>query len=91
MTINVGFYRYSNPFTHTVGSSLRFVAELGESIRSEIVLPSGQSGHPSSAHYSDQKDLWIKNERISLTGIRSDNRLLLKPVSANIVGTSSPG
>jgi len=90
-TINLGFYRHSNPFTHTVGSSLRFVAELGESIRSEIVLPSGQSGHPSSAHYSDQARLWIKNERISLTGIRSDTRLLLKPVSADVVPTATPG
>lgn len=89
MTINLGFYRHSNPFSHTVGSSLRFIAELGEPVRSEIVLPSGQSGHPSSAQYSDQAGLWIKNERISLTGIPSDNRLLLKPVSANIVTAST--
>ncbi|HEY1231846.1 MAG TPA: penicillin acylase family protein [Candidatus Binatia bacterium] len=85
MTINLGFYRHSNPFTQTVGSSLRFVAELGESIRSEMVLPSGQSGHPSSLHYRDQTGLWIKNKRISLTNRSSQSRLLLKPVSANIV------
>ena len=90
MTINLGFYRHSNPFAHTVGSSLRFTAELGASIRSEIVLPSGQSGHPSSAHYEDQSDLWLKNERISLTAIPSDNRLVLKPVSPDIAPIASP-
>ena len=91
MTINLGFYRHSNPFTHTVGSSLRFVAELGETIRSEMVLPSGQSGHPSSVHYSDQTGLWIKNKRISLTDKSSQSRLLLKPVSANIVPMGARG
>ena len=91
MTINLGFYRHSNPFAHTVGSSLRFAAELGQSIRSEIVLPSGQSGHPSSVYYGDQTDLWLKNARISLTGIRSDNRLVLQPVSADIAPIASPG
>ena len=85
MTINLGFYRHSNPFTHTVGSSLRFVAQLAETIRSEMVLPSGQSGHPSSIHYSDQTGLWIKNKRLSLTAKSTQNRLLLKPVSSNIV------
>jgi penicillin amidase len=79
MTINLGFYRHSNPFTHTVGASLRFTVELGESMRSEVVLPSGQSGHPFSPHYADQTDLWIKNERFSLTAPRTANRLLLKP------------
>ena len=91
MTINLGFYRHSNPFTQTVGSSLRFVAVLGETIRSEMVLPSGQSGHPSTVHYSDQTGLWIKNKLISLTDKSSQSRLLLKPVSANIVPMAARG
>jgi len=91
MTINLGFYRHSNPFAHTVGSSLRFTVELGDPIRSEIVLPSGQSGHPSSVYYGDQTGLWLKNARISLTGIRFDNRLVFQPVSADIAPIASPG
>jgi len=91
MTINLGFYRHSNPFSHTVGSSLRFVAELDQTIRSEMVLPSGQSGHPSSIHYSDQTGLWITNKRLSLTNGSSQSRLLIKPVSANIVPMAARG
>jgi penicillin amidase len=91
MTINIGFYRHSNPFTHTVGSSLRFVAELGETLRSEMVLASGQSGHASSPYYSDQTGLWITNKRISLTDRSSQYRVLLTPVSANIVPVAARG
>ena len=91
MTINVGFYRHSNPFTHTVGASLRFTVELGESMRSEVVLSSGQSGHPSSAHYADQTDLWIRNERFSLSASRTATRLLLKPDQPSIAPVTASG
>jgi acyl-homoserine lactone acylase PvdQ len=56
-----------------------------------MVLPSGQSGHPSSVHYSDQTGLWIKNKRLSLADRSSQTRLLLKPVSANIVPMAAQG
>jgi penicillin amidase len=65
MTINVGFYRHSNPYAQTVGASLRFAVEMGPSMRSEFVLPSGQSGHPTSAHYRDQTELWLRGKTIS--------------------------
>lgn len=84
MTINVGFYRHSNPYAQTVGASLRFIAELGDPAISGFVLPSGQSGHPASAHYANQTKLWQEGKRILVSGIKEeekpgDNRLLLKP------------
>ena len=63
-TINLGFYRHSNPYAHTVGPSLRFMADMGTHPRSEFILPSGQSGHPWSIHYRDQTVPWLRGERI---------------------------
>jgi penicillin G amidase len=57
-TINMGFYRHSNPYEHTVGASLRFVIDVGTWEQSGFVLTSGQSGHPFSPHYDDQTPLW---------------------------------
>lgn len=84
MTVNLGFYRHSNPYTQTVGAALRFLVELENSPRSGFVLPSGQSGHPLSPHYRDQTELWRRNERIALDSVKSatshSRHLLLKPV-----------
>jgi len=80
MTVNVGFYRHSNPYAQTVGASLRFAVETGPSMRSEFVLPSGQSGHPTSAHYRDQTELWLRGKTISFNppaeNVSSPNRSL---------------
>lgn len=83
-TINLGFYRHSNPYAQTVGASLRFVVDMGKQT-SELVLPSGQSGHPWSAHYRDQTELWRRGERISTSGADRNGEdkstdLLLEPV-----------
>jgi penicillin amidase len=57
-TLNMGFYRHSNPYRHIVGPSLRMIVELGDPPRSRFVLAGGQSGHPFSPHYADQFELW---------------------------------
>src|SRR4029077_14281129 len=57
-TINMGFYRHSSPYPHTVGASLRFVIDVGRWHQSEFILASGQSGHAFSPHYGDQAALW---------------------------------
>jgi penicillin amidase len=56
-TLNMGFYRHSNPYQHIVGASLRFVIDVG-AWQSNFILSSGQSGHPCSPHYGDQTSLW---------------------------------
>jgi penicillin amidase len=64
-TINLGFYRHSNPYAQTVGASLRFLCDMGtDSCR--VILPSGQSGHPFSPHYRNQTALWRGGDTIGL-------------------------
>lgn len=58
MTLNLGFYRHSNPYAQTVGASLRFIVDMANQPSSSHILPSGQSGHPWSSHYRDQAELW---------------------------------
>jgi len=71
-TINLGFYRHSNPYAHTVGPSLRFVIDMSRSQNSEFILPSGQSGHPWSIHYRDQSHLWLSGQRIKMSAMDHD-------------------
>ncbi len=91
MTVNVGFYRHSNPYAQIVGPSLRCIVELGDSTRSEFILSSGQSGHPTSPHYSDQTPLWLNNQRLVLCTAAADRYLVLKPQSANLASHHSSG
>jgi penicillin amidase len=84
MTLNLGFYRHSNPYTQTVGPSLRFIVEFNHEPRSHFVLSSGQSGHPSSRHYRDQTEQWHRGTRIPMCTLDSETsyprRLLLRPL-----------
>ena len=67
VTINMGFYRHSNPFRQVVGPSLRIIIDLGDWNRSRFILPSGQSGHLFSPHYRDQTGLWRAGNYIRLS------------------------
>jgi penicillin G amidase len=83
-TINMGFYRHSNPYAQTVGASLRFVIDVGGWQQSGFVLPSGQSGHPSSAHYGDQTPLWRSGRNTTIGSCDesgAESTLLLIPPS----------
>jgi len=84
MTLDLGFYRHSNPYTQTVGPSLRFIVEFENQPRSHFVLSSGQSGHPSSRHYRDQTEQWRDGKRIPMSAVNREisypRRLLLKPL-----------
>lgn len=66
-TINFGFYRHSNPYQQTAGQSLRFIIDLKHPEHSGFVLPAGQSGHATSAHYADQTQLWRQGRRIGFS------------------------
>ena len=85
-TINMGFYRHSNPYEHTVGASLRFVIDVG-GWQSNSILTSGQSGHPCSPHYDDQTSLWRSGGYIRMemgADELSENVLTLTPLSARL-------
>ena len=66
VTINMGFYRHSNPYHHAVGPSLRMIVDLGNWQNARFILPSGQSGYCFSPHYRDQTELWRRGEYIQL-------------------------
>jgi penicillin amidase len=46
------------------GPAMRFVGNPGNWDESILVLPSGQSGHPGSSHYTDQFDYWYEGKPI---------------------------
>jgi penicillin amidase len=81
-TINLGFYRHSNPYMQTVGASLRFIVDLASPYSAEFILASGQSGHPFTSHYGDQTALWLGGKRINIARPSFDGGavLLLKPL-----------
>ena len=87
-TVNMGFYRHSNPYAHTVGASLRFVIDVGIWRQSGFILTSGQSGHPFSPHYSDQTPLWRTGRYVRIGNgedeTPSENVLTLVPLSARL-------
>ncbi|HZD42089.1 MAG TPA: penicillin acylase family protein, partial [Terriglobales bacterium] len=66
MTLNIGFYRHSNPYDQIVGASLRMIIDVGSWGGSGFVLPAGQSGHFRSPHYRDQTALWRSGQRLRL-------------------------
>src|SRR5687768_1082835 len=85
-TLNIGFYRHSNPYAQTVGASMRFIIDMSNPNSSEFILPSGQSGHPWSEHYADQTRLWLSGKRIRMLFEKQntgpDSALHLEPVSS---------
>lgn len=65
-TINMGFYRHSAPYRHTVGASLRFIIDLGNLNDSSFIMPTGQSGRLFSPHDRDQTNLWRGGGMLSM-------------------------
>jgi penicillin amidase len=87
VTINMGFFRHSNPYQQIVGPSMRMLIDLGDWRRSSFILPSGQSGHPFSPHYKDQTELWRSGKYIRLFFTEEEmdawRRLILTPTGEN--------
>ena len=73
VTINMGFYRHSNPYAHTVGASLRFIIDMANIEQSGFILASGQSGHVLSPYYGDQHQLWRDGKRLRLSNSETDS------------------
>ena len=82
MTVNLGFYRHSNPYAQTVGAALRYVIDFNDPEHSGYVLASGQSGHPGASHYGDQNADWQSGAKIQLSsylGDANNHCLVMKP------------
>ena len=68
-----------------VVDAVRFIADLSDWDRCQIIVPGGQSGHVASAHYADQIPLWREGLMMSLPFSRGEverlatERLTLHP------------
>ncbi len=73
----------------TTGPNYRFVVDTGDWNRAWSIVSPGQSGHPASANYDDQIDLWQNvRYRPMVFGRRTaelaaKSRLILKPGAPN--------
>jgi len=87
-TINMGFYRHSSSYQHTVGASLRFIIDVGRWDQSRFVLLSGQSGHLFSPYYRDQTALWRNGQSIRIhcsdNEMASAQSLVLEPIPSAV-------
>jgi penicillin amidase len=84
-TVNVGYFRMSNPFKQTVGASTRQIFDLSNWDNSRAVTAPGQSGHPYEKHFDDQTNLWLNGAYRTMPFSRGaverecKHRFILKP------------
>lgn len=60
--VNANSWSWSNPAAVTGHPSMRMIVDMSDLEASQIVIPTGQSGHPSQKHYDDQIKLWLNGE-----------------------------
>ncbi len=58
VTPNAGGYSLLKGFNQTSGASMRRIVDFSDLNKTNIILPTGQSGLPNSPHYSDQAPLY---------------------------------
>jgi len=61
-TPNAGGYSFNKPYHQTAGASMRRIVDFSNMNETQFVIPTGQSGIPSSPHYKDQADLYHNGE-----------------------------
>ena len=59
-TPNAGGYSFQDPYNQTSGASMRRIVDFSDLNATQLILPTGQSGIPSSPHYNDQADMYHK-------------------------------
>ena len=59
VTVNAHYWDSRQPFDVTAIPAMRFITEIGNWDNTILVLPTGQSGRPWSAHYADQIPGWL--------------------------------
>ncbi len=57
-----------HPLIKTHGSGYRAVYDLANPANSQIMIATGQSGHPLSKHYGDLTPLWNAGQSLTLSG-----------------------
>ena len=61
-TPNAGGYSFNKPYHQTAGASMRRIVDFNNMNETQFILPTGQSGIPSSPHYRDQADMYHSGE-----------------------------
>lgn len=59
-TVNKGQYPHLKSYNQIVGPSMRRIVDFSDLNRTQFILPTGQSGNPSSPHYTDQVEMFLK-------------------------------
>jgi penicillin amidase len=67
-TVDVGGHGLSlTDFTYAAGPAIRFVCDLDPAgLHARNAIPGGETTDPRSPHYTDQLDLWRKNQTFNL-------------------------
>ena len=60
-------YSHSDPFGIAGSSVARYIYDLSDWDNSRWIVPFGASGHPASAHFSDQSSIWADVDFIPMT------------------------
>ncbi len=83
---NAGGYSYTDPFKQKAGASMRRIVDLSNMNETQCIIPTGQSGLPSSPHYRDQAEMFhsglYRTTRFNEKYIRSSTEfkhLILSP------------
>jgi len=71
-----------HPLIKTHGSGYRAVYDLANPANSQIMIATGQSGHPLSKHYGDLTPLWNAGQSLTLSGTAEE---LAKQGAAHLV------
>lgn len=61
-TINKGEYVLLSNFDKIIGPSMRRIVDFDDLNKTQSILPTGQSGIPTSVHYKDQTPMYNKGE-----------------------------
>ncbi|MCA9974646.1 MAG: penicillin acylase family protein, partial [Anaerolineales bacterium] len=60
--VNANSWSWSAPAAVTGHPSMRMIVDMSDLEASQIVIPTGQSGHPGQEHYDDQIELWLNGK-----------------------------
>jgi penicillin amidase len=83
-TVDKTEYKFTAPFSVSVGASMRQVVDLADPEHGSIVITSGQSGQPLNAHYDDQTPLWLNGGYIDMS-LNWDELFRLSPSHLTLI------
>ena len=61
-TPNAGGYSFNRPYKQTSGASMRRIVDFNNMNETQFIIPTGQSGIPSSPHYKDQAEMYANGQ-----------------------------